>query len=63
MFPSILINIGVALGGVALLTAVVLVWSWRRDRKEAKMMRERSPHATLPPHPRHDDTDRWNLTR
>jgi ABC-type lipoprotein release transport system permease subunit len=63
MFASMLITAGIALGGVALLVAVALLWSWRQQRKEAKMLRERSPHATLPPHPRHEDTDRWNLTR
>jgi nitrate reductase gamma subunit len=63
LFPTILIYLGIALGGVAILAAVVLFWSRRRERQEEKMLRERSPHATLPPHPRHDDTDRWNLTR
>jgi hypothetical protein len=59
---SLLIDLGIALVGVLLLVVVVWIWNWRRNRAEERFLRERSPEATLPPHPRHDDTDRWNLT-
>jgi len=59
---SLLIDLGVALAGVLLLIAIVSIWSWRRNRSEEKILRERSPEATLPPQRRHEDTDRWNLT-
>jgi hypothetical protein len=63
MLSSLLISGAIALGGVGVIVGVVLLWSWRRERTEEKMLRERSPDATLPPHPRHGDTDHWNITR
>ncbi len=66
MLDSLLIGLGIALGGVALLVGCTLFYSWRQDRKEAKRLREQSPKATLAPAPRRDhkqSTDHWNLTR
>jgi hypothetical protein len=62
MLTSLLISLGVALGLVALLAGGAVVWSWRQERKAARRLRERAPHATMPPEPRHQNTDRWNLT-
>jgi hypothetical protein len=62
MLTSLLISAGIALGGVGIILGVVLLRSWRQERNEAKMLRDRPREATLPPHPRHGDTDRWNLT-
>jgi hypothetical protein len=62
MLTTVLIDLGIALAGVAVLAVIVLIWSRRRERAEQKMLRERSPEATLPPHPRHDKTDRFNIT-
>jgi hypothetical protein len=64
MPTTLLISLGIALGGVGLLVVGSMLWSWRQERKEAKLRRERGPGATLAPlsRPEHD-TDRWNLSR